>query len=258
MNELQVYDFEDHAVRTVMRGGEPWFVAADVCRVLGDVDTSVSVRGQERKRDDGTSYRSGGLEPDEWDTHTVSTPSGEQQMLLISEPGLYALIFKFRNPDSNRFKRWLFHEVIPSIRKTGVYAKNVDPILALLDSAREVRVAQIELEQRQMVLEAHVDEVEETVGDLGEGVAKAVALAESVEASYIGRTGFKTCLGFARMHGMKVEKKYLAVIGRTISKYCRDHGLHMHSVQDERYDSVKSYPIEVLERHIDLFRRYAY
>lgn len=61
MSELQVYDFEEHAVRTVMRDGEPWFVAADVCRVLGDVDTSVSVRGQGRKRDDGTSYRSGGL-----------------------------------------------------------------------------------------------------------------------------------------------------------------------------------------------------
>ena len=97
-----------------------------------------------------------------------------------------------------------------------------------------------------MVLEAHVDEVEETVGDLGEGVAKAVALAESVEASYIGRTGFKTCLGFARMHGLRVEKKYLAVIGRTISKYCRDHGLHMQSVQEGAIAPMPRFSAEIM------------
>ncbi len=123
MNALETLNFQSNRVRIVDRDGEPWFVAADVCRIL-DLDTSVSVNGQWRKDKYGELYRSGGLDEDEKATHIVSTPGGEQEVLVISEPGFYALVDKSRKPEAKAFKRWVHHEVLPSIRRTGQYTVN--------------------------------------------------------------------------------------------------------------------------------------
>lgn len=93
-----------------------------MCDVL-DIDTSVSVNGQKRYIGE-SSFLSGGLDDDEKDTHTVSTPGGNQSMIIVSEAGLYSLILKSRKPEAKQFKRWITHEVIPSIRKTGGYIGN--------------------------------------------------------------------------------------------------------------------------------------
>jgi prophage antirepressor-like protein len=66
--------------------------------------------------------RDGGLEDDEKGTAIVSTPGGEQEMLTVTEPGLYRLLSKSRKPIAKRFQRWVFHQVLPSIRKTGSYS----------------------------------------------------------------------------------------------------------------------------------------
>lgn len=122
MNQLQnVFNYQGNEVRTVIKNENPWFVAADVCRILG-IDTSVSVNGQLRNKPDGTIERSGGLDDDEKDTHIVSTLGGHQEVLIVSEPGLYSLVLKSRKPEAKLFKRWITHEVIPSIRKTGSYS----------------------------------------------------------------------------------------------------------------------------------------
>lgn len=121
MKALSRFVYEDREVRVVEKNGEPWFVAADVCSCL-DIDTSVAVNGQLRKNRNGEIVRSGGLDEDEKDTHIVSTPGGDQELLVVSEPGLYALIFKSRVPEAKAFKRWVTHEVLPSIRKTGSYS----------------------------------------------------------------------------------------------------------------------------------------
>ncbi|WP_313937843.1 BRO-N domain-containing protein [Anabaena azotica] len=73
------------------------------------------------RRNDGSEYFDGGLEPDEKGTAIVSTLGGEQEMLTVNEPGLYRLIFKSRKPVAKRFQRWVFHEVLPSLRRTGRY-----------------------------------------------------------------------------------------------------------------------------------------
>ncbi len=104
----------------IIRDGEPWFVATDVCRIL-DFDTSLAVNGRERVDRDGNMYRSGGLDEDEKGTDIVSTPKGPQEVLTVSEPGLYSLILKSRKPEAKAFKRWVTHEVLPFIRKTGRY-----------------------------------------------------------------------------------------------------------------------------------------
>lgn len=108
MNELQIFRNETFGqVRTIARDGEPWFVAADVCRALDVSDTWNALQR---------------LDDDEKGTCSISTPGGKQDMSIINEPGLYTLVLGSRKPEARAFKRWITHEVIPSIRKTGSYS----------------------------------------------------------------------------------------------------------------------------------------
>lgn len=114
MNSIVAFDFESNNVRVIMgEDGEPWFVAADVCAAL-----TVSTE-QTRRLDD-----------DEKGLRTVQTPGGQQEMVAINESGLYSLILTSRKAEAKRFKRWVTHEVLPSIRKTGAYAAPA-PVAAL-------------------------------------------------------------------------------------------------------------------------------
>ena len=93
-------------VRFEQRGTELWFIAADIAKILGYRDALNAVRT---------------LDDDEKGTHIVSTLGGDQALTVISEAGLYRLIFTSRKPVAERFKRWLAHEVLPEIRRTGSY-----------------------------------------------------------------------------------------------------------------------------------------
>lgn len=106
MNDIQVFDFEDNAVRVIDKDGDPWFVAADVARVLEYRDAEVACRA---------------LDDDEKGTLIVCTPGGQQEMLGINESGLYHLVLVSRKPEAKKFRKWVTAEVLPSIRKTGMY-----------------------------------------------------------------------------------------------------------------------------------------
>lgn len=103
-----VFNFGAHAVRIVVRDGEPWFVAADVAAALGYRDA----------QDAGRS-----LKPEQKGTQNVRTPGGEQRVTIINESGLYRLVLRSRKPEAEKFSDWVTGEVLPSIRKTGGYAK---------------------------------------------------------------------------------------------------------------------------------------
>lgn len=110
--EIIPFDFEEQAVRVVMRGDEPWFVAADVCRVL---ELSNSREATSRLDED---------ERDLVDLNTVSSNDGirgNPNATIINESGLYALVFTSRKPEAKRFRKWITAEVLPAIRKTGRY-----------------------------------------------------------------------------------------------------------------------------------------
>lgn len=98
--------FEGATVRIVDRGGDPWFVLADACRVL----EIANPRNAAARLDD-----------DEKGVHSVDTLGGPQSVRIISEPGLYAVIRTSRKPAAKRFDRWVRHEVLPAIRRTGRY-----------------------------------------------------------------------------------------------------------------------------------------
>ena len=106
-NAIQVFNYEDTPIRTYRdESGEVWLVAKDVCNVLGIVDSHVAIRE---------------LDTDEKGRCNIPTPGGIQPMSIINEPGLYKLAFKSRKPGAKKFTRWVTHEVLPSIRKTGSY-----------------------------------------------------------------------------------------------------------------------------------------
>lgn len=101
-----VFSFGAHAVRIDVRDGEPWFVAADVCAVLGTKNHRESLRH---------------LDDDEKGVISNDTPGGVQQISVVNESGLYALVLRSRKPEAKKFTKWVTSEVLPAIRKTGVY-----------------------------------------------------------------------------------------------------------------------------------------
>lgn len=115
------------SVRVVMQGDEPWFVAKDVCCVLG-----IEWKG---------SATMGPLDDDEKGVHTMDTPGGAQEMSIISEAGLYSLILRSRKPEAKAFKRWVTHDILPSIRKTGSYSAPSAPAKAEISVQSEVECA---------------------------------------------------------------------------------------------------------------------
>ena len=109
MNELQVFTNPEFGqVRTVTIEEEPWFVGKDVAVALGYESPRAAVSKKVDPEDKGVSE--------------METPSGKQQMTIINESGLYALIFGSKLESAKRFKHWVTHEVLPAIRKTGSYS----------------------------------------------------------------------------------------------------------------------------------------
>lgn len=109
--ELVPFTFDGHQVRTVTIDGEPWFVAGDLCTILGHSNTSKAVADHVDPEDKGITNR--------------YTPGGSQRHKIVNESGLYALIFGSTLPEAKRFKRWVTSEVLPSIRKTGKFQVDV-------------------------------------------------------------------------------------------------------------------------------------
>ncbi|VTZ26121.1 hypothetical protein MPC4_110066 [Methylocella tundrae] len=116
------FKFEGHVVRTVSKDDETWFVAADVCEVLELTDTGKTV---ER------------LDDDEKGTNTIRTLGGPQNLLTVNESGLYNLIFTSRKPEARKFRKWVTNEVLPTIRKTGLYETEKADAAPQIDAFRD-------------------------------------------------------------------------------------------------------------------------
>ena len=104
---MQIFEYQGNEVRTIQHGDEVWWVLRDVCRVL-----SLSNPAKVAQR----------LDEDEKDITLSYTPGGYQEITIVNEPGLYSVILRSDKPEAKTFKRWVTHEVLPSIRKTGTYS----------------------------------------------------------------------------------------------------------------------------------------
>jgi len=152
---LQTFDFNEAPVRVLLRDEVPWFVAADVCRVLDIQNPTDAVKGL-----------------DEDETITLANSEGNpragipHQLRLVSESGLYALVFKSRKPEAKRFRKWVTAEVLPALRQTGRYEIPADTCAPrrrtvrddmaslralLLSSAGAVQMKQLDVGRAQQV-----------------------------------------------------------------------------------------------------------
>ncbi|CAK7025519.1 BRO-N domain-containing protein [Saezia sanguinis] len=125
MNEITTFNFDQMPVRIIMKDDDPWFVASDVATILGYASAKDMVRM---------------LDDDEKGRQIVPTLGGNQEMTIISEPGLYKTIIKSQKAEAKPFQRWVTHDVLPSIRKTGAYVaprtKQASPLKMVTDAAR--------------------------------------------------------------------------------------------------------------------------
>jgi prophage antirepressor-like protein len=132
-NGLNIFDYEGSDVRTIIRDGEPWFVAADVCAVLGI--------GNSRMATDR-------LDDDEKDGVSITDTIGRSQTVTaINESGIYSLIMTSRKPEAKVFKKWVTSEVLPAIRRTGAYSTQQKPPTTYLTALKEL-VAATEANER--------------------------------------------------------------------------------------------------------------
>jgi anti-repressor protein len=135
VNNVQIYSNPDFGeVRTVLKDGEPLFVAADVCRAL---DLEQVSRAMDR------------LDDDERGLVKVTHPQSPSKMIevnAVTEPGLYHLVLCSNKPEAKAFKRWITHDVIPTIRKTGGYVNDertfVDTYLPFADDTTKALFGQ--------------------------------------------------------------------------------------------------------------------
>lgn len=132
MNEMTIFQNPEFGqVRTITRDGEPWFVGVDVCNALGYSNSRKAIHDHVDNDDKGVTKS--------------DTPGGKQNVVIINESGLYALIFGSTLESAKRFKHWVTSEVLPSIRKTGSYtvskykpkATSVGEVVNLIVQTRE-------------------------------------------------------------------------------------------------------------------------
>ena len=140
MNELKVFENSEFGqVRTILKDGEPWFVATDVCKVLGHTNPTVALQmlddDEKAKQSLGQVSANGVLQ--------------NRDSNIINEAGLYQLIIRSNVPGAKAFKRWITHEVIPAIRKTGGYIAGEESLTDDELLARALKVMQAKLEQRE-------------------------------------------------------------------------------------------------------------
>lgn len=135
MNDIQIFKNPDFGeVRTLSIDGEPWFVAANVCKALCIANSRDAVAR---------------LDGDEKGVALTDTPVGAQDVVTVNGPGLYTLVLSSRKPEAKTFKRWITHEVIPAIRKSGGYIAGQESMTPEELMAKALTVAQRTLAERE-------------------------------------------------------------------------------------------------------------
>lgn len=183
-NRLQVFSYEGNEVRTVLRDGEPWWVLKDICAVL-DIANSRDAAAR--------------LDEDEKDDVGITDAIGRQQnTTVISESGLYNVILLSRKPEAKKFKRWVTHEVLPSIRKTGLYAtpeavekllNDPDFLIGALRELKAIRLKNAALTETVGVQSQQISEMKPKAGYYDVVLACRDAVAVTTIAKDYGKSG---------------------------------------------------------------------
>lgn len=178
------YKFKERAVRSITKDGEPWFVAKDVCVVLGIKNNrdAVSTLDEDERADVGFTDAIG----------------RNQKTVIVSEPGLYRLISRSAKPQAKAFLRWITHEVLPSIRKTGSYAAPAKR----MPTSTELAMMVIKRDQQVAISREMMDIIEPDWSKYGEPGRSGDSRVKVRRASFVsgkGRLAHAACL--LTLHG---------------------------------------------------------
>ena len=147
---IQVYKYSDKTVRVVNRNGDPWFVGRDVAKILGYANPNDALAKRVDEEDKGVAK--------------CDTLGGSQELIIINESGLYSLILSSKLPSAKRFKRWVTSEVLPAIRKHGVFVmddivNNTDALIEALQAFKAERLQRVALEEENAVQKQQLSEM---------------------------------------------------------------------------------------------------
>lgn len=219
MTDLIPFSTSEYDIRVIMIDGEPWFVAKDVCDALDIVNVSQAASQ---------------LDEDERGVSITDTPSGQQNVVIISESGLYSLILRSRKPEAKAFKRWITHEVLPTIRKTGgayiAPGSQIDLDLANDPDAaldKLIEVAKIAKETRAQLVATEAARVEaERYAQLMQRPAEAwLNLAEARgdysvnDASHMLNADPSITTGETRLRNFMLDRGWIRYVGRGREKH---------------------------------------
>lgn len=211
MSQIIPFEFESHALRVNLdAAGQPWFVAADVCAALELPETHKAIAR---------------LDDDEKGRNSIPTPGGQQEMSVVNESGLYNLVLGSRKPEAKRFKRWITHEVLPSIRKTGSYTSTTS--VAALPSPTQDRVSSLLL----------IGEAVARVPGVKHGIAMAATLTCIFENTGLSMETMRRALPandepMAAMNPTKLGQQ-MGLAARSVNARLAAMGLQMRNDRDE-------------------------
>jgi len=207
-----IFTFQHRPVRVAGTPDNPLFCAADVCAVLGFSSPNQSIAN---------------LPDDEKGVETFDTPGGRQKLTVLTESGIYRLIFRSTKAEAEEFRRWVLREVLPAIRRTGTYIPTAPSSgNSALDYAEALVKAMREQENR---------------------LARVEALAVQANSYNSANTGFFTVRAYSNIVGVRLSLSEAKAIGRRASEFCRSQGIRTGQARDELFGEVNSYPSEVLE-----------
>lgn len=262
---LKLFENPLFRVRVIMRCSDPWFVASDACDCLALSNVSKALADL----DDDDKLK---LTKDELDTLTssegikCSVDARVQLLNLVSESGLYELIMRSRKPDAKAFKRWVTHEVLPSIRKTGSYsvAQTTLAIPKTLPEALRAYADEVErreaAERRAITAEAERDEAIRTKAKIGssrEATAMNTASQKSKECeklrqqigdskTYKAVTAITWLPDYFNMSNRGLYGSLAANL-KKIETGMTSEFKHI-DIPDSRFGKVKAYHVDVIER----------
>ncbi|MBN1430479.1 MAG: Bro-N domain-containing protein [Anaerolineae bacterium] len=219
---IQMFKFENKQEIRVVEGGdgEPWFIGKDVCEALG-----LNNVGQALSR----------LDDDEKNSIILNdgTP-GTPVRAIISESGMYSLISRSDKPEAKRFKRWVNHDVLPSLRKHGSYVVPGRPGDSLAHQALAMAQALVDHEERLRRLEEA-------------GRAHLLPVRAGVDS-----TEYYSIAAYAHIRGIRISGDTANKYGRLAAQWSKEHGYSIGQAPDPRWGRVNTYHVEALEWVFDV------
>ena len=207
MNYLQIFNSSEFGnVRTVTIDGEPWFVGKDVAEALGFTNPRDAISTHVFDEDKGV--------------ESIDTLGGKQKMTVVNESGLYALIFGSRLKSAQRFKHWVTSEVLPTIRKTGGYQKQLSP----------AEMMRIQLG----MIDDHENRIENLENNMTIDYGQQQVLGETVNHTVISILGGKESNAYK-----EISKKVFAECNRDLKNYFQVNA--RNNVPKKRFEEALQY-----------------